>query len=316
MSMKKPLVIWGLAGLLLFVAVATVIFVIGPPKQNVNQQFTSYKGVEIVPDLRKDSIPALTNPAYESGSSSLTWLKKEDKVIGVNFNGDVRAYPIKIMSWHEIINETIGAENVLISYSPLCASSVVFSRDLDGRTLDFGNTGALYESCSVMYDTQANNYWWQPSGQAIRGNQIDKLLAIMPSAVTTWGEWYEANPNTQVLSVNTGSSRDYLTDPYSDYYKIDTSAFPVSVKDERLATKDMVVGIEVNGKHKAYSVASAKGGVIADEFEGQKIEVIGADNGETSQVYFINGDQRKLAPQTSAFWFAWYAAHPETELYR
>ena len=312
---KKPIVVWVLAGIALFAVAAVVIFAIGPEEQSQNNQSTSYKGVEIVPDLRKDSIPALTNPAYESGASSLSWLKKDDLVIGVNINGDVRAYPIKIMSWHEAVNEQIGGENVLISYSPLCRSATVFSRDMDGKTFTFGNTGALYESCTVMYDNESNSYWWQVNGQSIRGPQIDKTLTIKPSLVTNWGKWYEANPGTQVLSVNTGSSRDYLTDPYTDYYKLENSAFPVSVQDSRLAAKDTIVGIQINGKYKAYRAADIKGTKIEDNFEGQDIVVIGDASGEAAQVFFLKGNQSQIAPQTTAFWFAWSTAHPETELY-
>jgi hypothetical protein len=313
--MKKPILLWVLAGVAIFVVVAVIVFIVGPSQPNQNNSSTSYKGVEIVPDLRKDTIPALTNPAYESGSSSLTWLKKEDRVIGVAINGDVRAYPLKIMSWHEAINETIGAENVLISYSPLCGSGAVFMRDLDGQTLTFGNTGALYESCTVFYDSESNSYWWQVNGQSIRGPNIDKKLTLASSVVTTWGEWYKANPNSQVLSVNTGHSRDYLTDPYNDYYALDNSAFPASVKDDRLPAKELVVGIEVNGKYKAYSAKQLAGSKIEDNFEGQSIEVIANADGKSAQVYFVNGSSRTIPPQTTAFWFAWSTANPQTELY-
>jgi hypothetical protein len=314
--MKKPRLILVVIGAAIFFVVAAIIVLIGPKSSSNTQQSTSYKGVEIVPDLRKDSIPALTNPQYESGSSSLTWIQKEDLVIGVNLNGDVRAYPVKILSWHEIVNETIGGEDVAVTYSPLCASAVVFDRTVDGQKLNFGNTGALYESCSVMYDTQSNSYWWQVTGQSIRGEKIDKTMTIMPSALTTWGEWYEANPNTQVLSIDTGISRDYTIDPYQDYYELENSAFPVSVNDDRLKTKERVVGIEVNGKHKAYAFADAKDGAINDEFEGQDVRIIGSADGRTAQAYFASGNQQTLAPQTSAFWFAWSTAHPETELYK
>lgn len=313
---KKPNVIWVLAGVALFVVFAIIIFIIGPPKPDPDTQATSYKGVEIVPDLRKDSIPALTNPAYESGSSSLNWLKKEDLVIGVNYDGDVRAYPIKILSWHEIVNDTIGGKDVLISYSPLCGSGVVYSRKVEDKTLTFGNTGALYESCTVIYDVDSNSYWWQVNGQSIRGEYIDKKMTIEPAMITTWEAWYKEYPNSQVLSVNTGSSRDYLTDPYTDYYKIDSSAFPVSVNDTRLAAKSTVVGVEVNSKFKAYAVADAKGKVIKDEFEGKSIEVVGDAQGRTAQIFYVENNQKAVAPQSSAFWFAWSTAHPETELYR
>lgn len=314
--MKKQILVWGVAGLVVFALVAGIILILGPKESASNQPATSYNGVEIVPDLRKDSIPALTNPEYESGSNELSWLKDGDLVIGVNLNDDIRAYPVKIMSWHEIINDNIGGKNVLISYSPLCGTATLFSRDVNGKTLDFGNTGAIYESCSVFYDGQTNSYWWQVNGKSIRGPEIESQLEILPSLVTTWGKWKDANPGSRVLSVNTGHSRDYLTDPYADYYKVETSAFPVSVNDDRATAKETVVGIQVNGKFKAYSTQSAKGTVLTDLFEGKDIEVIGSADGNSAQVYFKEGNGRILAAQTTSFWFAWSTAHPETKLYK
>ncbi len=314
--MKKSLLVWVLIGLVLFTVFLAVIFILGPKDNSSSHSSTSYKGVEIVPDLTKDGIPPLNFPGYESGFNELGWLTAEDRVIGIEINGDPRAFPLKIMSYHEIVNDTIGGENVAITYNPLCGSSVMFSREFGSETLELGNTGALYEGCTVMYDTSSNSYWFQVTGQSIRGEHMDSFLTTLPSTVTTWGEWLEAKPLTQVLSVNTGYTRNYLEDPFGEYYTLnDVVAFPPSKVDERLPGKTPVIGIVVNDKQKAYVVSDAKDRTISDMVEGQKIEIVGSKNGDSAQAFFINGTSRAPAPVVNAFWFAWYVNYPNTDVY-
>lgn len=315
--MKIRNLIWGLIGLVVLLAVIAAIFLVGPETNESDNLSTSYNGVEIVPDLTKDAIPPLTNPEYENGLNQLDWLNDDDRVIGIEVNGDARAYPLKIMSYHELVNDTIGGEEVAITYSPLCGSSLLFSRQLNEQPLEFGNTGALYEGCSVMYDTQTNSYWWQVSGQSIRGDYIDQALTILPSTVLSWSEWRSAFPLTRVLSIETGHNRNYLADPFTEYYTVeDVVGFPPSQTDDRLSGKEPVVGITVGEKHKAYAVKDTKDKTIEENFNGQDIKIIGNKAGNSAQVFFVNGTSKKPAPATNAFWFAWFVAHQDTELYQ
>ena len=141
--------------------------------------------IPIIQDVPKDAIPPLDFPQYES-ANKVTWLKDSDIVLGVEFAGDARAYPIKIMNWHEIVNETIGGQKIVITYCPLCNSGIVFDRHLGEQLLSFGNTGALYESAMVMYDKETESYWYQITGEALRGSLKGQRLSILPSTMMLW----------------------------------------------------------------------------------------------------------------------------------
>lgn len=272
--------------------------------------------IPIIQDVPKDAIPPLDFPKYESIAQAAQWLRDEDIVLAVEFNNDARAYPVKILNWHEIINESIGGEDVAITYCPLCNSGVVFDRHLGERELIFGNTGALYESAMVMYDRQTESYWYHINGEAIKGELIGQRLTILPSVLTTWKEWKKDHPNTQILSLETGYQRNYLNNPYLGYDDPNSGpAFPVSITDDSLPLKENVVGITVEGISKAYPVKAAQGRVITDTIKGKQIEVVGDITGRSAQIFFIENGERVLAPVTSAFWFAWFAAHTDTLIY-
>jgi len=135
-------------------------------KSNENQVILGQP--KIVPDVPKDAIPPLDFPKYVE-ASEVDFLFGNDLVIGVEINGDARAFPIKILNWHEIVNDNIGGKEVVITYCPLCKSSILFNRVLDDKTLSFGNTGSLYESTLLMYDRETESFWGQVGGRAIEG---------------------------------------------------------------------------------------------------------------------------------------------------
>jgi len=275
-------------------------------------------GPRIVQDVQRDAIPPLDNPKYETASEAENWLGPDDPVLGVEFNGDARAYPLKVMNWHEIVNETIGGEDVVVTYCPLCRSGIVFDRSFEGQLLSFGNTGALYESAMVMYDRETETYWYQAGALGIKGPHEGKKLTILPSRMTLWREWKADNPGTKVLSIDTGFGRNYLSDPYTGHDRPDSSpAFPVSRIDDRLPNKILIVGIVVDGKAKAYPVRELRGQTVTDEFNGQKIEVVGDESGQGAQILFVDEQGgRTPAPVTAEFWFSWAVSHPDTEIYK
>ena len=124
----------------------------------------------------------------------------------------------------------IGRQEIVVTYCPLCNSGIVFDRHLEGKLLTFGNTGALYESAMVMYDRETESYWYQVGGKAIKGPLTDKRLTVLPSFLTTWREWKKLYPQTKILSLNTGFNRNYLSNPYLGYDKLNSPpAFPVSI---------------------------------------------------------------------------------------
>ncbi len=195
----------------------------------------------------RDLIKPIYIPKYDPIEEG-DWLRDTDMVIGyASQNGEAFAYPIKILNFHEIVNDVIAGVPVLISYCPLCASGVVYSRELDGDILLFGNTSALFESDLVMFDHQTGSYWFQVLGEAIVGPLTRKRLTMLPSTTITWVQWKELHPDTQILSRDLGLRREgsYDRDPfasYADRVNRGQFAFPVSEKklDDRLLPGDKV----------------------------------------------------------------------------
>jgi len=184
--------------------------------------------------------------------------------------------------------------------------------------VEFGTSGKLYESNLVMYDRKTNSYWSQILGQAIAGEMAEAVLEVLPSDVTTFGDWKKKFPDGQVLSRNTGAERFYGVDPYGDYYSSDDIFFRVSAEDDRLEKKDFILGIVVNGKTKAYYPPTIKEREeIVDIFEGKTVVAKYDADLDAVQIFekTEEGELKRINPFGS-FWFSWVAVHPETELYK
>ncbi|MFQ5875021.1 MAG: DUF3179 domain-containing (seleno)protein, partial [Dehalococcoidia bacterium] len=155
---------------------------------------------ELILQLR-DAIAPLNNPKYD-GADVVGYLDPEDLVLGYSSGQEHYAYPFQMLNFHEFVNDEIDGIPILISYCPLCRSGIVFDRRLDGMTLTFGNTSALYESNAVAYDKETGSYWFQASGEAIVGPLTGKRLKPLPFVVTTWEEWKSLQTDTFVLSTD------------------------------------------------------------------------------------------------------------------
>ena len=170
----------------------------------------------------KDGIPSIDNPRTEP-ISKIDNLADTEPVIGLVINGRARAYPLQILTWHEIVNDELGGVPVTVTYCPLCNSSIAFDRRLDGRILDFGTTGKLRRSDMVMYDRQTETWWQQFIGEGIVGEMTGKQLKIIPSRLESFADFKKRAPHGDVLVPNNTSMRNYGANPYPGY---DTSPFP------------------------------------------------------------------------------------------
>jgi len=171
-----------------------------------------------------DGIPAIDTPRFQH-SSQVDWLRPNEPVLAISVGNDVRAYPIQIVIWHEIVNDTVGGMPVAVTFCPLCDSAIAFDRRLAGRVLDFGTSGKLYLSDLVMYDRQTRSLWSQILGTAIAGVQTGRQLRSLPVAVVAWSDWRSAHPDGWVLSRDTGYFRDYGTNPYVGYDDVNSQPF-------------------------------------------------------------------------------------------
>jgi hypothetical protein len=149
--------------------------------------------------LLRDVIRPVLEPAY-GVAGDLPWLDDDDLVIGYNTGGGAYGYPVNVLDFHEIVNDVIEGVPVLITYCPLCFSGVVYSRELDGRVLTFGNTSALYQSDLAMYDHQTGSYWFQVEGEAVVGPLTRSRLSLLPATTVNWGEWRRLYPETHLLT--------------------------------------------------------------------------------------------------------------------
>ena len=188
-----------------------------------------------------DGIPPLDEPKFQT-AASVNWLYNVEPVLSIEVNGETRAYPIQIMTWHEIANDTIAGVPVTISYCPLCNSALAYDRRLGDRIFDFGTSGSLFNSSLVMYDRQTESLWTHFEGKAVVGSLTGQRLTTLPISTTSWEKFRDAHPEALVLSRVTGFRRDYGRNPYPGYDDVNTNPFLFNGKvDGRLAAKARVV---------------------------------------------------------------------------
>jgi len=265
----------------------------------------------------KDGIPSIDDPKFISVLQANEFLKDNEAGQGLCIKNDCKFYPYQILVWHEIANDTVGGEPVLITYCPLCLTGIVFERKLEGKLVEFGTSGKLWKSNLVMYnraeDIKKESLWSQILGEAVVGEFTGTKLKIIPSDIIKYGEWKKLHPDTLVLSKDTGFKRTYGYDPYGNYYTSSEVSFGADFDDKRLHPKEFILGIEIKGKYKAYQSSTLKPGQTKDTFNGETIFIQKKPEGE---VRMLKGADRKPLPYIGAFWFSWLNAHPETELYK
>ena len=257
----------------------------------------------------RDGIPALDHP--KTAPADYRW-DDDERVVGLESNGEARAYPLSLLVWHELINDTLGGRAILVSYCPLCGTAMVFDRRLPGQPARrFGVSGLLYQSDLLMYDRETESLWSQISARAVTGPSRGAKLRLVRSRLMTWKRWRSLHPHTTVVTRETGHRRNYGTQPYGNYAKNRKTLFPVPL-DRRYHPKMKTVGLRLaDGSARAYPAreVEAAGGTITERFRGRTIRVAWDAKTETFEV---------TAPSdvdvVEGFWFAWAAFHPETSV--
>jgi hypothetical protein len=220
-----------------------------------------------------DGIPPIDNPKFQP-ARDVDWLEGAEPVLSLAVEGEIRAYPLQVMTWHEIVNDTVGAVPVTVTYCPLCNSGVAFHRRVGDRLLDFGTSGMLYADNLVMYDRQTESLWPQLTGQASVGVLTGTQLTAIPIGVVGWDQFRAAHPDALVLSRDTGYHRDYGRNPYARYDDPDGRLLvePPDGRDARLPVKERVIGIRVAEEAVAIPrQAVANAGVMSVILAGQEI---------------------------------------------
>jgi hypothetical protein len=201
----------------------------------------------------KDGIPAIDRPKFVGTRPARAWLKPKEPVIVLRLGKDARAYPLQILMFHEIVNDTVAGVSVAVTFCPLCNASIVFERRVGERVLDFGTTGRLRFSDLVMYDRQTESWWQQFTGKGIVGHYAASELKRVPSEIIAFADFEVAHPTGLVLSRETGHARPYGRNPYAGYDRIDQSPFLFTGRrDERLPPMERVLSVTTAGKHRLY----------------------------------------------------------------
>ncbi len=300
--------------------------------------------------VTKDGIPALLNPTHV-GPQEADYLLDDELVFGVRINGDARAYPLRILDWHEMFNDVVGGVHVALAYCTLCGSGILYETRVPDREQPFvfGSSGFLYRSNKLMYDQQTHSLWNQFTGRPVvgplTGSGIE--LTARPVTIPSWKNWLDRNPDTKVLSLATGHDRDYTPGaPYGTYFASPNLMFPALTTDTRLKPKDYVFALRGSENEKSWPLAAFAGGAVINDSVGDLDVVLIGDaatrtvraydadgrdffavddrldsvvaDGETWEVgedALVGADGRRLArlPGHVAYWFAQSGFKPGAE---
>ena len=275
----------------------------------------------------RDGIPAIDAPQF-TRAEHVDWLDEREPVIVVEVEGETRAYPIHMLTWHEIVNDRIDATPVAVTFCPLCNTAIVFDRRLEGDMLDFGTTGKLRDSDLVMYDRQTESWWQQFSGEALVGELAGKRLTQRPAHLAAWGDFLRDNPLALVLNRETGHSRDYGLNPYAGYDSVDSSPLFATRNedDDRLPPKERVVYVEVGdqafavpypslARARTIEIATTEGTLVVHWEPGvasalDEAEIAAGRDVGAARVH-VDGES---IPFSEPFWFAVAAFRPDIEI--
>jgi hypothetical protein len=225
----------------------------------------------------KDGIPAIDNPTFTSVQVADEYLEDLEPVVFLQIGEDARAYPLQVLTWHEIVNDVVDGKPVAVTFCPLCNTAIAFDSTFDGQQLDFGTTGRLRFSNLIMYDRQTETWWQQATGEAIAGEYAGQQLTFLPASIIGWGEFKENFPEGQVLSRETGFNRDYGRNPYAGYDNINSSPFLFRGPQTPgvLPAMARVLTIDLEGEAVAYPYELLQAqGAVNDTLSGSEIVVL------------------------------------------
>ena len=250
----------------------------------------------------KDGIPPIDTPSFIANEAAARWLDAREPVIVFERAGDARAYPLQILMFHEIVNDTVGGVPAAVTFCPLCNASIVFDRRVAGTVLDFGTTGKLRKSDLVMYDRQTESWWQQFTGTAIVGSYTGTALKQLPSTIAAFGDFRKAYPGGRVLSRETGFMRPYGRNPYRGYDRIGDTPFLFSDPvDPRLPAMERVLGVQSDGVVRVYPFATlAQARLINDQVGSLPVAVFTAEGMLSALDAEIIRDSRRI-PAAAAY---------------
>jgi len=244
------------------------------PKTDFNKHNISFDEI-LSGGPPKNGIPAIDKPRFVKSDNAKKWLKPLEPVIAIKLGSEAKAYPLQILMFHEIVNDVLNGQAIAVTFCPLCNSSMVFSRKVNGRTLDFGTTGRLRNSDLIMYDRQTESWWQQFTGEGLIGFYTDTELTELTSNIISFQAFQQHYPNGKILSRETGFSRQYGKNPYRGYDDINNTPFlmrgPI---DTRLPPMERVLSVKISDQQKLYPFSTIDDStIIHDKFNGQPLVI-------------------------------------------
>lgn len=299
----------------------------------------------------QDGIPPLRGP-HMIPAEEASYLEDDHIIFGIEVNGDFRAYPKRILAWHEMFVDEVGGVKVAGVYCTLCGTVILYETEIDGTNYEMGTSGFLYRSNKLMYDRATQSLWNTLWGEPSIGPLVEKGIQLKVRSVvtTTWKEWKTRHPNTTVLSLHTGHRRDYDEGiAYQDYFSTDKLMFTVPKIDRRLKNKDEILAIRLESNTDETLAIAAKfpenNNIYHNQVNGRSFVVLTDKTGANrvfedkglvftkyedaftvldktgtrwkireDALYSNKGDKLERLPHHRAFWFGWHAAFPETRL--
>jgi hypothetical protein len=259
----------------------------------------------------RDGIKSVDEPRFVAPDAA-TWVAPPNPVLGVALGGEAHAYPVHVMDYHQVVNDAFDGKGVVVTYDPLAGAPRAFDARVDGRTLHFGVSGLLWNHNVLLYDRETSSLWLQFTGEALAGPLAGKRLAPLRIRQERWSTWRSRQPDTRVLERPFPKHIDYRYTPFKAYIIQDSTLFPVKAKDARFHAKEVVCGVVVDGKARAYlgSRVTAAGGEVVDDVAGRKVQI--AYDTEEAVFMWEVPDGVEVA---EAYWLAWKAFHPDTSVW-
>lgn len=267
----------------------------------------------------KDSISSIDDPQWVA-TADCDYLENEDILLSVTVGEETRAYPLRILVWHEIVNDTFGDQAVAITYSALTGSGLAFAsgENADGTPRKFGVSGVLYNSGLLMYDRATESLWSQLKFMGISKDFVEEPLTPMTTRRMTWEAWKQAFPDGQVLAIETGFDNDYLSEwPYGDYADQKETIFPFDINPDRdeFHTKARMIGMSEGWAARAWPLENIKAkGQMFDSLGATPIQITFDE--KTQDVVITDIISGKMLPSVSVYWFAWQAFYPDSSVWR
>jgi hypothetical protein len=259
----------------------------------------------------RDGIKVVDAPEF-SHIGEATWVGRDTEVIGVELDGQARAYPVRMLEYHQIVNDELAGVPIAVTYDPLSGTPLTFRRKVGDRTLHFAVSGLLYNDNFVLFDRETESLWSQFLGRAIAGPMVGTKLERVLTRQETTGVWVARHVDSLFMRPPFPEKVFYQLSPYASYWVEDEILYPVAAKDETYHAKELVLGVEVGDVTRAYlgSILTREGGRVEEKIDGKRVRV--AYDTDTGTFQYDVDDGVRV---TEAYWLSWKAFHPDTEVW-